>query len=181
MAPPVRKAALVAHVVSSVGWLGAVLTSLGIALVGIRSEDPELVRAVFLVLEPLGWYVLVPFSVVALLSGLVQSLGTTWGLLRHYWVVVVVVKLAMNLFAAAVLLLYMQTLTALADAARTLAPPGDLGALRSPSPVIHAAGAIVLLVVALVLSIYKPRGLTAYGERRQYATRRDERSDQPAT
>ena len=118
-------------------------------------------------LEPLGWYALVPFSVASLATGLLQSLGTRWGLLRHYWVVV---KLVMNVFGTAVLLLYMQTLTVLTDAARRLDGPGDLAPLRSPSPAVHAAAAIVLLTVALVLSIYKPRGLTAYGFGRQQAT-----------
>jgi hypothetical protein len=119
-----------------------------------------------LLLELLGWYVIVPFSVVSLVTGLVQARGTQWGLLRHYWVLA---KLAMNLFATAVLLLYMQTLTLLADAARALAPDGAASALRTPSPMIHAAAAAALLVVALVLSVYKPRGLTGYGRREAVA------------
>ena len=165
MSPPVRKAALVAHVAASVGWIGAILASLVLGVVGVASDDRHVVVAVYLVLEPLGWYVLIPFSVAALATGLIQSLGTSWGLLRHYWVVV---KLLMNLFATAVLLLYMRTLTVLADTAWRLdTTGGDLDELRSPSPAVHAAGAIGLLTVALVLSLYKPRGLTAYGYRRQ--------------
>lgn len=161
-----RKAALVAHVAASVGWIGAILASLILGVVGIASDDRRTVRAVYVVLEPLGWYALVPLSVAALATGLLQSLGTSWGLLRHYWVVA---KLLMNLFATAVLLLYMQTLAVLADTARRLEGAGGLADLRSPSPAVHAAAAIVLLTVALVLSVYKPRGLTAYGYRRQRA------------
>jgi hypothetical protein len=33
-----------------------------------------------------AWLVIMPLSVATLVSGLVQALGTTWGLLRHYWV-----------------------------------------------------------------------------------------------
>ena len=54
----------------------------------------------------------------------------------------------MNLFAIAILLLYMRTLAHLADTARATAAGGD--ALRSPSPAVHAGGAIALLVVATV-------------------------------
>ena len=69
----------------------------------------------------------------------------------------------MNLVATGVLLLYMQTLTFQANLAR--AATADLDRLRNPSPVAHAE--VALLLVALVLSIYKPRGLTAHGQRRQ--------------
>jgi hypothetical protein len=168
LSPPGRKLALVAHVGSSVGWLGTVITSLALAVIGLASGDPWLVRGVYLVLEPLGWYALIPFSVASLLTGLIQSLGTRWGLLQHYWVAA---KLLMNLFATAILVLYMQTLTHLADTARATTVAGDLDALRSPSPVVHAVGAVVLLLVALVLSVYKPRGLTPHGYRQQVRRR----------
>jgi hypothetical protein len=39
--------------------------------------------------------------------------------------------------------------------------------LRDPSPVLHAGAALVLLLVATTLSVYKPRGLTRYGWRKQ--------------
>jgi hypothetical protein len=162
MAPRVRRAALVAHVGCSVGWLGAVVTSLVLAVAGLVSGDGPVVRAVYLVLAVIGWYALVPLCVASLLTGLVQALGTSWGLLRHYWVGA---KLLMNLFATGVLLLYTQTLGSLAAMARAAPAAGDLDRLRDPSPVVHAAAAVVLLLVALVLSIYKPRGLTAYGQR----------------
>jgi hypothetical protein len=141
MTPAVRKAALVTHVGCSVGWLGAVVTSLVLGIVGLVSRDGQVVRAAYLTLEPMGWYALIPLSLASLLTGLIQSLGTSWGLLRHYWVVA---KLLMNLFATGVLLLY---------------------GLGDPSPVAHAGAAVALLLVALVLSVYKPRGLTAYGQR----------------
>lgn len=157
MTPGWRRAGLVAHIATSVGWLGAVLASMVLALVALLTGDADLVRAAYLVLEPVGWYALVPLSVASLVTGVVQALGTRWGLIRHYWVLA---KLVTNLFAAGVLLLYMQTLTALADAARHGMPE-----LRTPSPLIHAAAALVLLVVALVLSVYKPRGGTGYGTR----------------
>jgi len=160
MRPPLRRFALVAHVAASVGWLGAVVTSLALGLLGLTSGDAAIVHAVYRVLEPLGWTTLVPFSLASLATGLIQALGTNWGLIRHYWVLI---KLAMNLLATGVLLLYMQTLGYLADLARTATSDGML---QTPSPVVHAGGATVLLIVALVLSVYKPRGLTPWGQTR---------------
>ena len=164
--PALRKLALTAHVSSSVGWLGAVASSLALAVAGMVSDDPPTVRSAYVNLELLGWYVLVPFSVAALLSGLVSAFGTTWGLFRHYWVLA---KLVLNVFATIVLLMYMQSLGYLARLASATSSDGDLAALRSGSPVLHATAALVLLVVATVLAIYKPRGVTRYGWRRQHA------------
>lgn len=169
MTPRLRQLALTAHVTSSVGWLGGVACSLALAVAGLTSQDPQTVRAVYLTMELTGWYVLIPFSLASLSTGLVQSLGTTWGLFEHYWILV---KLLMNLFAAIVLLLYMQTLGYLADvAADTTTPSGDLRGLRDPSPVLHAGASLVLLLVATALAVYKPRGMTQYGRRKQHERR----------
>ena len=76
MTSGLRKFALTSHVTSSVGWLGAVVVSLALAIAGLTSRDPEVVRAAYLTLKVIGWFVLVPLSVASLLTGLVQS-GTT--------------------------------------------------------------------------------------------------------
>jgi hypothetical protein len=164
MTPGVRRVALVTHVACSVGWLGAVVASVALAGAGLTSRDGQVVRSADVALELIGWYVLIPLSVASLLTGLLQSLGTVWALFRHYWVLI---KLLMNVIATGVLLLYMQTLTYLADLARTTPPDGDLSRLRDPSPVVHGAAAVVLLLVATTLSVYKPRGLTSHGRRMQ--------------
>ncbi len=70
----------------------------------------------------------------------------------------------MNLLATAVLLLYMRTLDYLAAQAQA-APDVTVAAMGDPSPIVHALGAIAVLLVALVLSVYKPRGLTRRGRR----------------
>ncbi len=164
MTPRLRKLALTAHVTSSVGWLGAVASFLALAVAGLTSRDAQLVRAAYLTMELTGWFILLPLALASLLTGLLQSLGTTWGLVRHYWVLF---KLLINVFATIVLLLYMQTLSSLGDvAARTTLSSDDLGALQSPSPVLHATAALLLLLVATVLAVYKPRGMTRYGQRR---------------
>jgi hypothetical protein len=166
MPPRLRKLALTAHITASVGWLGAVVAFLALAVVGLTSPDAQLVRAVHLVAEPMTRLVIVPLAFASLLTGLVSSLGTSWGLLRHYWVVF---KLLLNVFATIVLLLYTQTVGYLADLAAE--PTADLELLRSPTFVLHAGGALLLLVTATVLAVYKPRGLTPYGRRKHHKQR----------
>jgi hypothetical protein len=174
MAPRLRKLTLTAHVVSSVGWLGAVAAALGLGIAALTSQDPQLVRGVYLALEAMAWFVLVPLALASLLTGLVQSLGTNWGLFRHYWVVI---KLAINVVASVVLLLYTQTLGFFADVAAQ--PDAGLAELRSPSAAIHSGAALLLLIAAAALSVYKPRGMTRYGWRRQRELRNRAR-DAPA-
>jgi hypothetical protein len=166
MPPRVRKFALTAHIASSVGWLGAAAAVQGIAVLGLTSEDPQVVRGAYLAMEPVGRFVLVPFAFASLLTGTIQSLGTSWGLLRHYWVLF---KFALAAFATVVLLVYLETFRMLADVAAD--PAADLAAVRSPSPALHGMLAVALLLVTLVLSVYKPRGLTPYGRRKQLEER----------
>jgi hypothetical protein len=159
-----RKLLLSVHVVSSVGWLGAVVASLAVAVAPLVADDVMSVRSAYVTLEIVGRFVLVPFSLASLMSGFVQSLVTHWGLLRHYWVAT---KLVINVLAAGVLLSYTTTFAALADRARTMVGSGDVPSVRSASPVVHAIGGVALLAAATLLSVYKPRGLTARGVRHQ--------------
>jgi hypothetical protein len=169
LTPRLRKLALTAHVTASVGWLGAVVAFLALSVAGLTSQNPQTVWGAYLVMELTGWVVLVPLSLASLLTGLICSLGSIWGLFRHYWVLC---KLVINVVATFVLLLYMQTLDYLADVAAAAAlSGGELRGLRSPSPVLHAGAALLLLVVATTLAIYKPRGVTRYGQRKQYQQR----------
>jgi hypothetical protein len=81
-----------------------------------------------------------------------------------------------NVFATVVLLMYMQTFRAMADVAAD--PGADLAMVRNASPVQHAVLALLLLAVATVLAVYKPRGMTGYGQRKQrqqWARRRTRR------
>lgn len=161
MSPGLRKFALTAHVVSSVGWLGAVAVSLALAIAGVISPDAQVGRAAFITLELIGWWVLVPFSTASLLTGLVMSLGTTWGLFRHYWVLI---KFVINVFANIILLMYMQTLSHLARVPQeVILTRSDVEGYANLSPAVHAGAALIFLLVATALSIYKPKGMTPYG------------------
>lgn len=169
MRPGLRKLTLTVHVTCSVGWVGAVAASLALGIAGLTSPDEQAVRAAYLMLEISGWAVLVPLGLASLLTGLIQSLGTTWGLFRHHWILF---KLAITIVATGILLLYMQTLGNLADlAARPPSTGAGLDQLRTPTAVAHATGGLLLLLVATALSVYKPRGMTGHGRRTQHRRR----------
>jgi hypothetical protein len=149
MTPRLRKFALIVHITSSVGWLGAVVAYLALAIAGLTSHDAQVVRSAWLAMWLTGWFVIVPLSLTALLSGLVQSLGTEWGLFRYYWILV---KFVLTIGAVTILLLHMPAVSRMSS---------------TRAEVIHAGGGLLVLLTATTLSVYKPWGRTRYGERKQ--------------
>jgi len=161
LTPGLRRFTFTTHVTSSCGWVGAVIVFLALAVIGLTSDDEATVRGAYLVMAPAAWFVLVPLAHASFLSGMVLSLGTAWGLFRHYWVVL---KLLITAFATVILLIYMETFRGMADVAAD--PVAALGLVRNPSPVVHAILALILLLLATALAVYKPFGMTPYGRRK---------------
>src|SRR5919197_2040090 len=102
MTPGLRKFVFAVHLTFSLGWIGAVVAYLALGVSAVTSRDAQTVRAAWIAMELTGWSVIVPMAVAALLTGLVMSLGTPWGLFRHYWVLI---SLVLTILATAVLLL----------------------------------------------------------------------------
>jgi hypothetical protein len=160
MTPSLRKFALTMHVSSSIGWVGAVVAFLALAIAGIGSQDAQIVRAAYLAMHLITWFVIVPLSLAALSTGILQSLGTTWGLFDHYWVVT---KLLLTVLATIILLVHTQPIAHVAArAAQTTLAAGDLRQLRLQL-VGDACSAVFVLLVTTALSVYKPWGMTPYG------------------
>ena len=88
MSPGAQKLLLTVHVSSSVGWLGSVAAFLVLGMAGLTSRDAATVRGSYVAMNLIGEFAIVPLSVAALFSGLLQAFGTHWGLFRHYWVLV---------------------------------------------------------------------------------------------
>ncbi|MEO7017809.1 MAG: DUF2269 domain-containing protein [Leifsonia sp.] len=163
MTPRLRKLALTAHVTTSIGWIGAVAVFLALAIAGLTNQNLELVRSAYAVMGLIGWFVIVPFCFASLATGVVSSLGTSWGLIRYYWVVI---KLAITVVATIVLLIHMQPITRIANlASGTSWTPAGLQTVRTEL-VVESAVALLALLVATALSTYKPQGRTPYGQRR---------------
>ena len=165
MPPRIRRFALMAHVVSSVGWLGAIGVFLALSLAALTVDDPRSVRAAYLAMDLAMWSVLVPLAIASLVTGVIQGLGTKWGLMRHYWVLA---KLLLTALATLVLLAYTKTISSMAGLAEA---NGPLEEVRNVSPALHAGVAVVVLLTTTALAIYKPRGLTRNGWRKRQALR----------
>ena len=165
MTPGLRKFVLSLHLACSVGWIGAVVAYLALGVTAATSQDALTVRTAWIAMDLTGWWAIVPLSVAALLTGIVISLGTPWGLFRHYWVIF---SLGLTLVATVVLVLHMPTVSALAAVAREADGAHLIG---SGGDIFHPGIGLVLLLAIMGLNVYKPRGLTPYGWRKQLEER----------
>jgi hypothetical protein len=163
MTSSLRKFALAAHIALAVGWIGAVAGYIALDVAAATSQEAQTLRAAYLAMELIAWYVIVPLALASLLTGLVMSVGTKWGLFRHYWVLI---SLLLTIVATVVLLAETQTISYFADIAAD--PTTSSDELRTlGSTLVHSVGGTVVLLVVLVLNVYKPRGMTRYGWRKQ--------------
>ena len=155
-----HKVALTAHVMSSVGWFGVAVLVAFSAITAASAGDPAYARAMYHAVETAPWLA-VPLGLVAVGTGAVLSLGTTWGFVRPWWVVAkIVIAIAVIVTDPLVL----------ATAAHDAVNSGSTEGLIQPT-IAH----VVMLAVATILSIFKPRGRTPWGKR-LLATGRDKRT-----
>ncbi|MFE7193327.1 DUF2269 domain-containing protein [Kitasatospora sp. NPDC057541] len=170
-----RRVWLVVHVAFSVGWLGLTAGVLALGIAGRFSDDPDTVRAAYLAQQIFADWLLIPVSLVSLLSGVLLSLGTTWGLLRYRWVATKFwLTLAATLASIFALRAFIHD-AAGQVAAGTVPPDG-----RAPHVLVIAPSvALTIYLVATVLSVVKPWGMTKRG-RRLAAEARAARTKRPA-
>jgi hypothetical protein len=171
MSPRWRKVVLTAHVTTSVGWLGAVAAYLALDVSTRLGQDVTTVRGAYIAMELTVRYAILPLALAAVLIGIINALGTPWGLFQHYWVLI---KLVLTVVATWVLLQEAATVSRLAELAVASADPRELS-----STLVHSGGGLLILLTTTVLSVFKPRGVTRYGWRKQQERRKRQR-DQAA-
>ena len=165
MGPRLRKLGLTAHIVVSIGWIGALAGFLALAVVGLTSQDAQAVRAAYVASDLITWFVIVPLAFASMLTGIVQALGTEWGLFRNYWVLfklLIIVTATVMLLGKSGPIGYVSGV-----AAETTLSSADLRGLRF-SILGHAVGGLLVLLWAAALGMYKPRGMTRYGWRKRH-------------
>ncbi|MFD1739594.1 DUF2269 domain-containing protein [Bacillus salitolerans] len=163
MRPALRKLALIAHIGSSVGWFGAVIAYLALDITVFVSQNIHFLRAAYIAMGITVSWAIVPLAITSLITGLVVSLGTSWGVFRHYWVIF---KLLLTSFATIILLLAAPSINSMATMALNPKMAGTHLSMMG-NTLLHSVGGLVVLLVILLLSVYKPKGLTRYGWRKQ--------------
>lgn len=155
MSSPLRKFVFTSHITFSVGWLGAVAVFFALAIAGLNSQNADVVRSACLAMDLSAWFVILPFCLTSLVTGVIQAAGTPWGLYKHYWIIV---KLFLTLAGTLLLLLHLKPIS---DLAGLVAAPSFSGAQASwlRLKMVADSGLAVLLLVAITtISVYKPWG-----------------------
>lgn len=158
--PRARRIWLTLHVGFSVGWLGVALTMTALAFIGWAADSHAMRHGAYEVLHIIDLAVAIPSMGLSITTGLVVSLGTTWGLVRYRWVLTkFAISVSIPLVAGTVE-------STLADelARRTIDPAGQPGS-TGIALIACLGGFTVALWIATILSIVKPWGRTRWGRR----------------
>lgn len=152
-----RRAVLVAHLVAAGTWIGIDVVIGLLVFTAATTGDPSTEALSHRALELVAIWPLLGAGLATLATGVVLGLGTSYGLVRHWWVAS---KLALNLVLVAAVAFALRPSVldaaaygeALSRGAAGAAPLDDL----IPPPIVSMAA----LVAAVVLSVFKPWGRT---------------------
>jgi hypothetical protein len=147
LSPQLRKLLVAAHVLVAVGWFGVVVAKLVLEIWTVTTRDQELPRVAYAIIEVFDRAVFPPMAVGTLLTGIILSLGTAWGLFRHYWIVAKLV-LTVAVIVTGVVFVGAWVEQAIATGSET----------ASMSLVSASLAHLLMLGAATVISVYKPWG-----------------------
>jgi hypothetical protein len=142
----------------SVGWLGVVFAKLVLGLAALTTASPTVATALYVAMNAVN-VAFPPVAIGTVVTGVLLSLGTKWGLLQHYWVATKLV-LTVGVIVTAVQL----TGRIMAEGtAGSLSSGADVVAIidvTSVAPMLMALAVVHLIMLgfATVLSVYKPWG-----------------------
>lgn len=149
---------LTSHVALSVGWFGAVAVFLALAISGIASTNVNAARAAYVAMEISAWFIILPFCIASLATGIIQAAITKWGLLNHYWIIV---KLILTLGCTILLILHLKPIGQLAHIANSSAVAITQPGLQMQM-IADSGAALVVLLSIITISVYKPWGRTRF-------------------
>jgi hypothetical protein len=161
VSPATYKVLLTAHIIVSVAWIGVVIAKIALKLFAVTAAEPATSAALFFATTRLD-FTFPPLALSTILTGVLLSLGTKWGLVQHYWVAT---KLALT-FGVIVTAVQFGT-----RIPRPIGQPsvevGFVAVITAPATLLLTLSAtlLLMLVVATILSTYKPWGKTPLGRR----------------
>lgn len=142
----------------SVGWLGLTVGLLALGVTAYTCDSLPVTEAAYRSMKVFGDWLVIPVGLVALISGVVLSLGTPWGLARYHWVWIkfwlTVVTLAASSFAL-----------------RPQINGAAAAGLPDPSLVAAPTVASTAYFFMTAVSVLKPWGPTARGRNNRQARR----------
>jgi predicted integral membrane protein DUF2269 len=148
-----RRTILTIHIASGVALLG---TSAGLAITAVRAatrSDPQQAHTIYELMRLLTYSLGIPFSFIALISGLTLAVSSKWGVVRYWWVTAKVAFLVATILVGA--LLTGPSIDTMLGETR----PGFPGDDAAQWTLVAAVGVQIAMVLsAIVLAVFKPGG-----------------------
>jgi hypothetical protein len=157
--PKPRKALVAAHAVSAASWVGVAVTFVAMSVVAMSTTDIHTAAVTYELMAAFDVTLLPWTNFATFLTGIALSMTTKWGLIRYYWVAAKI-AIAVGILVMAFGFLH-DNLERAGDEAAALATTGGTVADVSGSADVVLWGfgcAMLSLVGALLLSLYKPGG-----------------------
>jgi uncharacterized membrane protein len=150
-----HKAVLLLHILAAGTWFGLDIAMAAPVFTAVAADDPSTKAYSYRALELFAVWPLFTAGLVSLVSGIVLSLGTTYGLLRYWWVVI---KLALNVVLTALILVALRPeVTSLANRGEQFAA-GEAVTFLEDNIVFPPVVSPIALLIAFILAVYKPWG-----------------------
>jgi hypothetical protein len=148
LTPRWRKFLLTIHIASSVGAFGGLVSVAAITTSTLSGADP---LTAYRAADLAETAIVIPLALVALASGTALATLSRWGLFRFWWVAIkLVITTALAALASFGLAPHLHEAAALAAAGAPISTAEHVELAMLP------AGAAVLLLVNIALSVYKP-------------------------
>lgn len=151
----VRKGVLLVHIASAGTWLGLDIAMAVAIFTAVGTDDPSTKALAYQALGQFIYWPLLASSTLCLASGVLMGLGTSYGLVRYWWVTI---KLVLNIVLTLLVVFALRPgVMELADQGREVAAGGSV-TFAEDSILFPPIVSLIALTVAFVLSTFKPFG-----------------------
>jgi hypothetical protein len=162
-----RRWLLSAHIIFTIAWLGTAFGFIVLGITAVNASDDATLKAAYLMMETLHDTLLWSSALGVLVTGILLSVLTQWGLFRFYWIIVkeffTVICMGLGMFG---LKGWTASVVALTNAE-------GLGALHNPQYILDHRLlflGIVFETIALssmvIISVFKPWGQRGQSRKR---------------
>jgi hypothetical protein len=165
-----RQALLAVHVITSAAWLGIAVMFVALSVLALRAANVRDAQTIYETMAFFDQTMLPIANMAATTTGFALGVTTKWGIVRHWWVVIKVV-ISFAVLGIAFGFLHDALERSASQAADLAAVGGTVADITSSGQVVLGGFvlALVSLVGAMLLSLYKPRGVTPWGRRSEPA------------
>lgn len=148
-----RKALLVVHLATGLGWFGVGAAQFVIGLLAVRTADPAFRHIAFELVRVCGEVASAPLAILAAATGLLMAALTELGLLRHRWLIV---KFALTTAAMVTGAVVLNGLSDRVATETAVATDPTAGLATGRLAVCYGGANLLVLLTVTAISVFRP-------------------------